>query len=221
MRPLLLIGLGILPGVAATGVSLVMWRRRQPMAWPILARWQRLGYAWLGLFCLAAVVLTRPSDQDPELIAFGWIAGPVLASVLGIWALVTRQHRLVARWPDPQRMLALSLQAQEELGYLLTELGHDQERLSAAGLWPMTPAAVQLAALLGCCRTLDQQYAEQLRGLEAAANGAGGGRLPEAELAARQEAQHDLDDDLADLASAAVDCRVGVNQSLQEAVRGG
>jgi len=234
--PVILMFSGALPGLLAIVASFVLWQGRRVLEAEDIRLWHRLGYAFLGLFCVVAVVLTRDSQQDPALIAFGWIGTPAFFSVLGLWVFAERQRMILDQFPSPKRMQALSFENRQELRYVTAELSNDLNRSLGAATALQRGQAIgrqvtrdaeeldrvqqKLRNNIKRCHELDSRYGTQLLKLKDVADNPDYDRHPldaemEKMLIDLQTTQHDLDRLLDKVIDQAVDCRATVNRVLQ------
>lgn len=234
--PVILMFCGALPGLLSIVGSVRLWRSRRVLEAEDIRKWSRVGYAFLGLYCLVAVVLTRNSAQDPALVAFGWIGAPTLLSVIGLWVFAERQRMLLDQYPSPKRMHALSFENRQELRYVTAELSNDLNRSLGAATALQRGQAIgrqvtkeaedldkvqqKLRANIKRCHDLDTRYGTQLRKLKDAVDDPEYDRHPLSEALERslidlQTTQHDLDRALDKIIDQAVDCRATVNRVLQ------
>ncbi len=234
--PVILMLVGALPGLLAAIASVVLWRGRRVLEADTIRLWTRLGYAFLGLFCIAAVVVTRDSQQDPALVAFGWIGVPAFLGVLGLWVFAERQRMILDKFPSTRRMHVLSFENRQELRYVTAELSNDLNRSLGAASALQRGQAIgrqvaretedlekvqqKLRANIKRCHDLDAKYGLQLRKLKDMVEDPDYERHPldpalERVLIDLQTNQHELDRTLDKVIDQAVDCRATVNRVLQ------
>lgn len=231
--PLALIAAGSLPGVIAIIAVIILWQRRTVLEEQQTRMWVRLGYLWLALFCVVALILTWNVDADSTMVAFGWIALPAFVGIFGLWVFAERQRMTLEEFPSPRRMHEVSMDNRQELRYVTSELSNDLNRSLGAQGAVAKGAAVGLAAgqgddidrliarLRSCiqrCNELDARYGLHLRRLKTMMDQTADGQYTAEQarqLEERQQTQHELDRSLDRLIDTAVDCRAAVNRSLQ------
>ena len=234
--PLVLLAVGALPGIVALVAAIQLWRGRRVLEANEIQKWSRIGYFYLGVFCIASVFVTKDVDADPMLIAFGWIGLPAFTSIFGLWVFAERQRMTLDEFPSPKRMHALSTENRQELRYITAELSNDLNRaLGAAGSLQrgnaigralsqdaedLAKVQQRLRSSLKRCNELDARYGLHLRKLRDAVENPEFERYPldpaiERSLNTLQIAQHDIDAGLDKVIDHAVDCRATVNRVLQ------
>ncbi len=235
--PLLLMASGALPGVVALAATVALWRRRRVLEDDQIRFWTRVGYLWLTLFCMAAILLTDGVDADETMVALGWIGAPALTSVLGLWVFAERQRQTLEEYPSLRRMLALSTSNRQELRYVTAELSSDLNRgLAAQGTVLRGGAALRrvgrqtedvqftlqrLRGYIAKAHELEARYGNQIQRLKACLEDPSFdlyplGDVQEGQVLELQEAQRDVDLQLDRLINHAVECRAAVNRALQE-----
>lgn len=130
--PLVLIFAGALPGIVGWIAAYVLWRRHRILEEDEARQWVRIGYFYLAVFVVAALVATNYFDADPFLMAFGWIGAPAFTGMLGIWVFAERQRLSREEFPPPATMRSRAIENRQELRYVATELATDLDRLISA-----------------------------------------------------------------------------------------
>ncbi len=238
---LFFVTLGAAPGAGFLLASYVLWQKRAVVESHQWRMAERFGYLYLGAYALVGIWITGQeayAEYDRAFIALGWIAAPVLTSVLGIVLFASRQRLAGERWPTCRQMLERSHENRDGVRSAAVGLSNDlnralvileRARQGAVGEWWDTErgriekVVERLRGQLRIVRGLEERYSTHLIRLNESLRDEGFSRLPLAEeyerkLGRLQQVQHDIDREFGRLMDAAVTARAELDRSSRGTV---